>query len=219
MPVTVISASGIGKSFGPHPLWEGVDLVVRRGASLAVTGPSGCGKSTLVRCLGLLERVDTGRVEILGEDVTRVRSARRSQLYRSTIGHLFQNGALEDTWTVRQNLDVAFIGSTIARPDRAAVRQEALAQVGITVPERSRTHTLSGGERQRLAIARLLIRRPPVVLADEPTAALDVTTGSDVLRRLAELRDAGTAVVVATHDPAVVDWADDRLDLGSSRGR
>lgn len=219
MSTTVISANGIGKSFGPDLLWEGVDLVVERGASLALTGPSGCGKSTLVRCLGLLERVDTGRVEILGEDVTHVRSARRSQLYRSTIGHLFQNGALEDTWTVRQNLDVAFIGSTIPRSERAAARRDALAQVGITVPEGSKTHTLSGGERQRLAIARLLIRCPPVVLADEPTAALDVTTGSDVLQRLAELRDAGTAVIVATHDRAVVDWADDRLDLGASRDR
>ncbi|WP_066517613.1 ATP-binding cassette domain-containing protein [Curtobacterium ammoniigenes] len=215
----VLHASGIAKAYGSRRLWHGIDVTVPRGGSLAITGPSGSGKSTLVRCLGLLEHVDMGRIEILGETVTHVTSRRRMQLYRSTIGHLFQNGALEDTWTVRQNLDVAFIGSTLRGRARVPVRQDALAQVGITAPDSATAHTLSGGERQRLAIARLLIRRPPVVLADEPTAALDAATGSDILQRLSDLRDGGSAIVVATHDPAVVDWADECLDLGSPVSR
>jgi putative ABC transport system ATP-binding protein len=194
-----------------------VDLAVEHESSIAITGPSGSGKSTLLRCLGLLERVDSGRIEILGETVTHVTSRRRAQLYRSTVGHLFQNAALEDNWTVRQNLDVAFIGSTVRRDARLPVRREALAQVGLTTSERSRAHTLSGGERQRLAIARLLIRRPRLILADEPTAALDVDTGAEILQRLTDLRAAGSAIVVATHDPAVTEWADEHVALVSGR--
>lgn len=217
MPAPVLCAHGIGKAIGSTTLWAGIDLTVAPGSSFAVTGPSGSGKSTLLRCLGLLERVDRGRIEVLGEDVTRVTSRRRTQLYRSTIGHLFQNAALEDNWTVRQNLDVAFIGSRTRRGARHSVRREALAQVGLTVSERAKAHVLSGGERQRIAIARLLIRRPPLVFADEPTAALDVDTGAEVLQRLTALRDSGSAIIVATHDPAVVAWADARWDVVQDR--
>lgn len=216
MQPPVLRVERLRRSRGARTLWDDLDLTLRAGRSIAITGPSGCGKSTLVRCLGLLERVDRGTIEILGEDVTLVSSRRRNQLYRSTIGHLFQNGALEDNWSVRQNLDVAFIGSSAARATRATRRREALAQVGIAVPERTKAHALSGGERQRLALARLLIRRSPLVLADEPTAALDAGTGADVLRRLRELRDGGSAIVVATHDPAVVRWADAVLELDRS---
>lgn len=220
MQPPVLRAERIGRSRGPRRLWEDVEIALDMGQSIAITGPSGCGKSTLVRCLGLLERVDAGVLEILGETVTSVSSRRRNQLYRSTIGHLFQNASLEDNSTVRQNVDVAFIGSRSTRTARRARRREALAQVGLAVPERTRAHSLSGGERQRLALARLLIRRSPLVLADEPTAALDVGTGADVLDRLSELRDGGSAIVVATHDPAVVRWADDVLELsGSPRSR
>ncbi|ROS72217.1 putative ABC transport system ATP-binding protein [Curtobacterium sp. PhB130] len=213
----LIRATSISKSHGGTPLWSDVTFVVHDGSSLAITGPSGSGKSTLLRCLGLLSPLDTGTIEIGGHDVTNDRGRQRSALYRSTIGHLFQNGALEDNWSVRRNLDVAFIGSSTKRPDRALLRRAALSSVGLDLPEGARTHTLSGGERQRLALARLFIRRPPVVFADEPTAALDVTTGADVLTRLSELRDAGAAIVVATHDPAVMAWADEGLDL-SPRG-
>lgn len=212
-----IRAASLGKAHGGPPLWSDVTFAVPRGRSLAITGPSGSGKSTMLRCLGLLSPLDTGTIEIGGHDVTRVRGRQRSALYRSTIGHLFQNSALEDNWSVRQNLDVAFIGSPTKRSDRAQLRRAALSSVGLGCPEAAKTHTLSGGERQRLALARLFIRRPPVVLADEPTAALDVTTGAEVLARLSELRDAGAAIVVATHDPAVMAWADARLDL-SPRG-
>lgn len=209
----VLSASGIRRSHGSQVLLDGVSLIVPAGSALAVTGRSGSGKSTLLRCLGLLERVDGGEIRLHGEDVTRVTARRRTQLYRSTVGHLFQNGALEDNWTVRQNLDVAFIGSSTRRVDRRQVRRSALDRVEIARSERTRTHTLSGGERQRLAIARLLIRQPRVVFADEPTAALDEATAAAIIHQLSTLREAGCAVVVATHDPAVARWADECLDL------
>lgn len=218
MQTTVLRAVGIGRTHGHRELWDDVHLTVDPGRTLAITGTSGCGKTTLLRCLGLLEPLDRGTIEILGETVTPIAPRRRNLLYRSTIGHLFQNGALEDNWTVRQNLDVAFIGASVGKAARAPRRRRALEQVGIAAPERSKAHTLSGGERQRLALARLLIRRPPLVLADEPTAALDIETGSEILRRLGELRDDGSAIVVATHDPVVVRWADEVLDLGTRRG-
>ncbi|SBN63023.1 putative ABC transport system ATP-binding protein [Curtobacterium sp. 9128] len=212
-----VRATSLGKAHGGTVLWSDVTFAVPGGSSLAITGPSGSGKSTMLRCLGLLSPLDTGAIEIGGHDVTSVRGRQRSALYRSTIGHLFQNSALEDNWSVRQNLDVAFIGSSTKRPDRALLRRAALSSVGLNRAEGAKAHTLSGGERQRLALARLFIRRPPVVFADEPTAALDVTTGAEVLARLSELRDDGAAIVVATHDPTVMAWADDGLDL-SPRG-
>jgi putative ABC transport system ATP-binding protein len=212
----VIRARSIGKAHGATTLWAGVTFAVAPGTSLAITGPSGSGKSTLLRCLGLLSSIDSGSIEIAGQDVSRIGPRQRSELFRTTIGHLFQNGALEDNWSVQQNLDVAFIGSSTRRTDRAPLRRSALSAVGLERPEAAKTHTLSGGERQRLALARLFIRRPPIVLADEPTAALDVATGADVLTQLSELRADGTAVVVATHDPAVMAWADERLDISTA---
>lgn len=214
----ILQAESITKGHGHRTLWRDVDLAVSPGAALVVTGPSGSGKSTLLRCLGLVERVDSGTVVIADEDVTRVRAGRRSALYRHTIGHLFQNGALEDDWTVRRNLDVAFIGATTKRSMRVPIRQAALTSVGLHIDERTKAHRLSGGERHRLALARLVIRRPAVVLADEPTAALDVATGAEVLECLAGLRAQGSAIVIATHDPAVVVWADDVLVLSGEQG-
>jgi putative ABC transport system ATP-binding protein len=209
----LLSARGLTRRRGRRTLWHGLSFDVAPGAALAVTGPSGAGKTSLLSCLGLLERVDAGTLELAGADVTRVTRATRRSLFRGTVGHLFQNYALVDDWTVAANVDVAFIGDRVARAPRAERREAALERVGLDGYERRRAHSLSGGEQQRVALARLIVRAPRVVIADEPSAALDSRNVDMVLGVLDDLRAAGSAVVVATHDDRVVEWCNDTVDL------
>ena len=214
----LISARGITRRRGPRTLWHDLTFDVAPGASVAVTGRSGTGKTSLLSCLGLLDRVDSGTLHMAGTDVTRVSRAARRGLFRGTVGHLFQNYALVEAWTVAANVDVAFIGDRMTRAARAERREAALDRVGLVGYGRRPVHSLSGGEQQRVALARLMVRRPSIVIADEPSAALDWDNVAMVLEVLDDLRLAGSALVVATHDDRVVDWCTETLTLGSPSG-
>jgi len=222
----------LGKAFGQRVLWRELDIRVHAGQMLALVGPSGSGKSTLLNCLGLLESLDHGSITMSGREVTRLGAGRRRRLRRDTLGYLFQNYALIDNATVRQNLDVvtavmprrgergaasAVRGGPAAR--RGASREmqrEALQRVGLLGRERERVFNLSGGEQQRVALARLLVKRPAIVLADEPTGALDRVNAEMVIGVLRELSGQGCAIVVATHDAAVAAACDALLDLAAA---
>lgn len=212
----VVSARAITRRRGARTLWDGLDIDVAPGASVAVSGQSGVGKTSLLSCLGLLDRVDTGTLHIAGVDVTRVSRATRRRLFRGTVGHLFQNYALVDDWTVAANVDVAFIGDRTTRAERTERRDAALDRVGLDGLGRRRAHSLSGGEQQRVALARLIVRSPRLVIADEPSAALDSDNVGLVLEVLDGLRAAGSALVVATHDDRVVEWCTEELALRRS---
>ncbi|MFV2199184.1 ABC transporter ATP-binding protein, partial [Nocardiopsis sp. LOL_012] len=176
----MITVRDLSKSFGPRTLWQGLDLDLPPGQVLALTGPSGAGKTTLLNCLGLLESPTGGTIAYQGRDLTRLRAGGRRRFRRDHLGYLFQNYALMENATVRENLDVA-------RRDRPA-QAEALERVGLAGRAKERVHHLSGGEQQRVALARLLVKRPSLVLADEPTGALDEGNGRmviDTLRAMA----------------------------------
>lgn len=212
----VVRARALRASRGGRLLWSNLSFDVHAGSSLAVTGPSGSGKTTLLHCLGLLAPVDAGSLAIAGEDATRLTTATRRRLFRGTVAHLLQDYALVDEWTVRRNVDMATLGRRTQRRGRALERARALERVGLEGSEHRRVHTLSGGEQQRVALARLVLRQPRLVVADEPTAALDDDNVGMVLSVLDELRTGGAVVVVATHDERVVDWCDRRLDLATA---
>ncbi|WP_216819755.1 ATP-binding cassette domain-containing protein [Frondihabitans sp. 762G35] len=216
-PSTAISVEGLSKTRGKETLWADVTFTVEAGSALAVTGPSGAGKSTLLNCVGLLEKPDAGTIDLDGVSTRRISRSTRRRLFRSTIGHLFQNYGLVESWTVDGNLDVAFVGRGLDRRLRRDRRRAALERVGLTGLGTRRVYSLSGGEQQRIALARLLLKNPTVVLADEPSAALDHDNAAVVLSVLAELRHGGSAIVVATHDDVVTEWCDDRIEL--ARGR
>ncbi|WP_431871368.1 ABC transporter ATP-binding protein [Nocardiopsis eucommiae] len=205
----MITVQHLSKSFGSRVLWEGLDLTVRPGRMLALVGASGSGKTTLLNCMGLLERPTSGQILFEGADVTRWGPGRQRRFRRDHLGYLFQNYALIENATVRANLDVALRRG--ARADHAT----ALERVGLAGREREKAHHLSGGEQQRVALARLMVKRPSLVLADEPTGALDGGNGAMVVDVLRQMSGEGCAVVIATHDDAVRDACDTAFDVAA----
>lgn len=199
-----ILVDSLAKAFDRRILFEKVSFRVAAGTMTAITGPSGWGKSTLLNCLGLLEPVTSGSIMIGGEEVTRFGPRARRIFRRDALGYLFQNYALIEHATVAFNLEVA-LGARRAerRPDAMGI-EDALEQVGLPGQGGEPVYRLSGGEQQRVALARLLVRSPRVVLADEPTGALDDVNAEMVLTSLSALAARGAAVVVATHSPKVV---------------
>lgn len=210
-----LKARALSKAYGSRVIWSGVSLSVRPGEMVALTGPSGSGKSSLLNCLGLLERPSSGTLAIDGRTVGSIGPWRRRQLFRSQLGFLFQNFGLVETWTVQQNLDVALRLRSGGRRERRNSAREALEQVGLNLTGDERIRTLSGGEQQRVAFARLLIKQPRLVIADEPTAALDAENARTITDLLMMLRDEGAAVIVSTHADMVARSADTVVNVAS----
>jgi putative ABC transport system ATP-binding protein len=210
----LIQARRLAKRRSGRAIFSDVTFDVEAGSSVAVVGPSGSGKTTLINCLGLLDDVDSGSLEIAGSEVTDLARGARRRLLRSTVGHLFQHYGLVESWSVSRNLDLGFIGQSASRAERDRRRRESLERVGLGSVENHRTHLLSGGEQQRLALARLIVKQPRIIIADEPTAALDPVNAQVVLSVLKEFQAAGCALVIATHDVALESWCDSRVTVG-----
>ncbi|GAA3749110.1 ABC transporter ATP-binding protein [Salinactinospora qingdaonensis] len=204
----MISIENLSKSFGPRTLWSEVNLTIRPEEMLALVGPSGTGKSTLLNCLGLLETTDSGRILVDGHDITRLSISARRRFRRDNLGYLFQNYALIDNATIAANLDVATDAGRLRPAGRRAGHHEALERVGLAGREKEKVHYLSGGEQQRVALARLIVKKPSLVLADEPTGALDKDNTALVVDVLRDLSHTGCAVVIATHQDHVRDSCD-----------
>ncbi|MFC4472402.1 ABC transporter ATP-binding protein [Streptomyces xiangluensis] len=193
-----------------------IQVSLPKGSFTAVMGPSGSGKSTLLQCAAALDRPSSGRVLIDGTDIAGLSETQLTEFRRESTGFVFQAFNLLPSLTAEQNvaLPVRLAGR---KPDRRTV-QQALAQVGLEKKAGSRPSQLSGGQQQRVAIARALVTRPAVLFADEPTGALDLTTGRELLEVLRKLVDSPaddglTTVVMVTHDPNVASFADRVLFL------
>jgi len=203
----------VGKSFdaGRVRALEDVSLRLAPGELVALTGPSGCGKSTLLNLIGALDRPDTGEIRVGGEDVTRLRDPAG---YRAgTVGFIFQFHNLITTLSALENVQVPMLGRR-GRGERERRAVSLLAEVGLEQRAAAYPPTLSGGERQRVAIARALANEPRLLLADEPTGALDTGTGAQILDLLRGLRDEhGTTILLVTNDDAVAAQADRTLRI------
>ena len=202
---TVIELRGVHKTYrlGQHvvPALQGIDLAVRRGELLALTGPSGSGKSTILNLCGLIDTPDSGDIVLGGRSVTGQDENQRTLLRRDAMGFVFQSFNLVPVMTVAENVDYPlFMAGVPAAERRERVAAQLLA-VGLQEHAQHRPDALSGGQRQRVAIARALVKRPRLVIADEPTASLDSHTADQVLDLMRELGHAeGAAFVIATHD-------------------
>lgn len=211
----MITVSNLTKSFHKQPpLWENLSFDVPPHSITALTGPSGSGKSTLLNCIGALEAPDSGNIQVFGTEVTKLGYRKARKYRRDYVGYLFQDYALIPDQTVYDNINLAARPNQIF-PSKAMLTQvaEVLEQVGLAGYERRQVCELSGGEQQRVAIARLLIRPPKVVLADEPTGALDHDNSLRVIAHLRDLADGGASVVVATHSDLVAGSADQHMKV------
>jgi len=195
-----------------------VDLDVRTGEFLAIAGPSGSGKTTLLNLLGLLHGADTGTIRFDGMDVSTLSERQRTRLRRERIAFIFQSLNLIPVLTAYENVEYVLLTRPLPSAERRRRTLEALAAVGITEQAGQRPQRMSGGQQQRVAIARALVRDVGVVLADEPTAALDQTTGHAVMDLLKRLnRDRGITFIFSTHDPRILAAADRVVHLTDGR--
>ncbi|MGK5682801.1 ABC transporter ATP-binding protein [Actinoplanes sp. URMC 104] len=186
----------------PRTILDGVDLTVDAGQSVAIVGRSGSGKSTLLSVIGLFDRPDSGSYRLDGQEIGRLPERRAARLRSSHFGFVFQRFFLLKHLTAAQNVAMALVNGQgwLPRRQRRARVLEALDQVGIAHLAKNRPARMSGGEQQRVAIARALVREPRILLADEPTGALDTETGTLVIDALLAATERGCGLILVTHD-------------------
>ena len=185
-----------------------VDLRIARGEFVAIMGPSGSGKSTLMNLLGCLDTPSAGTYHCDGVDVATLDAEERARLRLDKIGFVFQGFNLLPRMNALENVAMPMGYANVHRDERLRRAHEALAAVGLANRETHRPSEMSGGQQQRVAIARALINRPPILLADEPTGALDSKTGEEILALFKALQRDGHTVVLITHDPDVAHHCD-----------
>ncbi|TKS54689.1 ABC transporter ATP-binding protein [Luteimonas yindakuii] len=211
--VPVIETRGLGKVYSAGTEAEvvalaNVDLRIAHGDFVAIMGPSGSGKSTLMNLIGCLDTPTAGQYLCDGIDVATLDAEALAELRRDKIGFVFQGFHLLPRMTALENVAMPMGYARVPPAERVERAQAALEAVGLGARSGHRPNELSGGQQQRVAIARALINQPPVLLADEPTGALDSKTGEEILALFKRLRDDGHTVVLITHDAEVAAHAD-----------
>jgi putative ABC transport system ATP-binding protein len=215
--MNIIETQALTKVFGNngtavHAL-RGIDMAVARGEFVALIGPSGSGKSTLMAILGCLDSPSAGRYILDGQPVEGLSGSALAQIRNEKIGFVFQNYNLLPKASIARNVELPLLYAGVSRKKRRQRALELLERVGI--PEKANTlpGLLSGGQRQRVAIARALANNPAVLLADEPTGALDSKTGAEVLDLFKELHRNGNTVILVTHDTHIASMAQRQVEL------
>ncbi|GAA0914792.1 ABC transporter ATP-binding protein [Nonomuraea longicatena] len=214
----VIVGSALTKRFGQTVALGGVDIAVRGGEAVAIMGPSGSGKSTLLHCLAGIMKPDDGEVHLLGQRIDAMGERKRSALRRTRFGFVFQFGQLLPELPAEENVALPLMLGGVSRQQAVRQAREWFGPLGLQGMETRRPGELSGGQAQRVAIARALVTKPAVVFADEPTGALDQSTGHDTMRLLVEAtKHNGACLIVVTHDPNVAAACDRTVEVRDGR--
>ena len=190
---------------------DGADLTIKQGEFVAIIGPSGSGKSTMMHIIGLLDKPTSGEYLLDGKDVSKIRANKQSQLRNQKIGFVFQQFNLLPRTSVLDNVILPTIYGKIKNP--RAVAAQMIEKVGLSDKINSKSNQLSGGQIQRVAIARALIMNPSIILADEPTGNLDTKKSAEIMELFKTVNDAGTTVILITHEPDIAAQAKRIIEL------
>ena len=210
----MLQLSGIGKVYGPTSVLSNVSFRVGSGELCAILGPSGSGKSTLMNLVGLLDQPSAGRLEINGQDVSRLSVSEAAAMRNQLVGFVFQSFELLPRLTALQNVAMPLLYRGQGRAKREARAMEILTRVGLERRAGFTPGKLSGGQRQRVAIARALVGDPKILLADEPTGSLDSLTSREVMDLFIDLnRRLGVTTIIITHDRGLAERCDRQIEI------
>jgi len=196
---------------------DNVNIEVKPGEFAAIMGPSGCGKSTLLNVLGMLDNPSGGEYHFLEYEVARYTERQRANLRKQNIGFVFQSFNLIDELTVYENIELPLLYLKKTSAERKARVNELLEQMNIMPRKNHIPQQLSGGQQQRVAVARAVVAKPKLILADEPTGNLDSAHGDEVMKMLTDLNEAGTTVIMVTHSPSYAEYANRIIHLFDGR--
>lgn len=215
---SVIELNNVSKSFpmgiSEFTALKDIDLQIYAQDFLGIVGPSGSGKTTLLNLIGALDTPTTGTIRVLGHQVETLKHREASNFRKTSIGFIFQTYNLLPVYTVQENVEFPLLLTGMNSSERKKAVLESLTWVGLLDKKDSKPSQLSGGESQRVAVARAMVKKPKIVLADEPTANLDAENSHNILRMMVKLnRDLGTTFVFSTHDQKVIDYIRRKITL------
>lgn len=211
----MIKIHQLTKTFGNRTVFSDLNLNFDAGKVYALIGNSGCGKTTLLNMVAKLEPYDQGSIQYKGKDLRKIKP---TNYFRNELGYLFQNFGLIDNKTVSENLDLGLIGHKLDKQKKRETKEEVLNRVGLSyIQLDQKVYELSGGEAQRVALAKIILKDPPLILADELTAALDPETSQEIMDLLLTLKNKERLIIIATHNPTIWKQADQVVSLKTSQ--
>ena len=211
----MIKIHQLTKTFGDRTVFSDLNLNFDAGKVYALIGNSGCGKTTLLNMVAKLEPYDQGSIQYKGKDLRKIKP---TNYFRNELGYLFRNFGLIDNKTVSENLDLGLIGHKLDKQKKRETKEEVLDRVGLSyIQLDQKVYELSGGEAQRVALAKIILKDPPLILADELTAALDPETSQEIMDLLLTLKNKERLIIIATHNPTIWKQADQVVSLKISQ--
>lgn len=209
----MIKIEHMAKSFGERTVFQDINLQFAAGKVYALIGNSGCGKTTLLNILAKLESYEKGSISYRGQELKQIKS---HHFFKNELGYLFQNFGLLENETIAANLELGLIGQKWTKQEKKKREEEVLEKVGLNyLTLDQKIYELSGGEAQRVALAKVILKDPPLILADELTAALDPETSQEIMNLLLSLKKPNRLIILATHNPVIWEKADEVIRLNT----
>ena len=209
----MIKIEHLAKSFGERTVFQDINLQFAAGKVYALIGNSGCGKTTLLNILAKLEPYEKGSISYRGQELKQIKS---HHFFKNELGYLFQNFGLLENETVASNLELGLVGQKWTKQEKKQREEEVLEKVGLNyLTLDQKIYELSGGEAQRVALAKVILKDPPLILADELTAALDPETSQEIMNLLLSLKKPDRLIILATHNPVIWEKADEVIRLNT----
>lgn len=206
-----IKIDNLNKKFKNHTVFKNFSLNIPKGKITTIFGVSGSGKSTLLNMIGLLDKYESGSIEILGKKTPKINSREAMKIRRNTISYLFQNFGLIESGTIYDNLSISL--EYLKQRDKILEMEKALIEVGLHKPLNIQVYNLSGGEKQRLAIAMIMLKPSNIILADEPTGSLDHENRDYIMDKLVALNKKGKTIVIVSHDLKFKEMSDKCIEI------